>query len=133
MVKSLQLICSRAKMETYKFARRFHTTTRDVIEARQTICIKAIDPKIPAGATRTPCAKISIWTIHPSRSALPQVPPLAQLVDFLPAAEIHKEVVDCGAKVIRQFVVSIITPCSLECGSAEAFQLQILNSKMYTQ
>jgi len=96
MVKSLQLMLTR-KEETYKFAQADFTHPRDVIEGAANICIKAIDPKNPGGATDDAMRKnIDLTITQPLK--LPANPPLAQLVDFSLLREIHKELSIAGRK-----------------------------------
>ena len=71
MVKSLQLMLTR-KEETYKFAQADFTHPRDVIEGAANVCIKAIDPKNPGGATDDAMRK-NIDRRSPSRSSFPRV------------------------------------------------------------
>jgi ABC-type nitrate/sulfonate/bicarbonate transport system substrate-binding protein len=96
MVKSLQLMLNR-KEDTYKYAQADFSHARDVIEAAANICIKAIDPQNPGGATDEAMRKnIDLTITQPLK--LPASPPLAQLVDFSLLREIHKELGIAGRK-----------------------------------
>jgi NitT/TauT family transport system substrate-binding protein len=96
MVKSLQLMLNR-KEETYRFAQADFTHPRDVTEAAANICIKAIDPQNPGGATDENMRKnIDLTITQPLK--LSASPPLAQLVDFSLLREVHKELGIPGRK-----------------------------------
>jgi NitT/TauT family transport system substrate-binding protein len=96
MVKSLQLMLNR-KEETYRFAQADFTHPRDVTEAAANICIKAIDPQNPGGATDEIMRKnIDLTITQPLK--LSASPPLAQLVDFSLLREVHKELGIPGRK-----------------------------------
>jgi len=96
MVKSLQLMIAR-KEETYKMAQAEFGHPRDVIEGAADVCIKAIDPQNPGGATDDAMRKnIDLTITQPLK--LTTSPPLAQLVDFSVLREIHKELGIPGRK-----------------------------------
>jgi len=85
------------KEETYKFAQADFAHSRDVIEGAANICIKAIDPQNPGGATDDAMRKnIDLTITQPLKLAAS--PPLAQLVDFSLLREIHKELGIAGRK-----------------------------------
>ena len=58
MVKSLLLMLN-SKEETYKIAQAEFGHPRDVTEGAANVCIKAIDPQNPGGATDMRCARTS--------------------------------------------------------------------------
>lgn len=89
MVKSLQLMLNR-RDETYKIAQAEFGHPRDVTEGAANVCIKAIDPQNPGGATDEAMRKnIELTITQPLR--LSASPPLAQLVDFTLLREVHQE------------------------------------------
>lgn len=96
MVKSLQLMLNR-KEEVYKIAQAEFGHPRDVTEGAANICIKAIDPQNPGGATDEAMrANIDLTITQPLKLAAS--PPLAQLVDFSILREIQKELGIPGRK-----------------------------------
>ena len=96
MVKSLQFMLSR-KEETYKIAQAEFSHSRDVIEGAANVCIKAIDPQNPGGATDEAMRKnIDLTITQPLR--LSASPPLTQLVDFSVLREVHRELGIAGRK-----------------------------------
>jgi ABC-type nitrate/sulfonate/bicarbonate transport system substrate-binding protein len=96
MVKSLQLMLHR-KEEVYKIAQAEFGHPRDVTEGAANVCIKAIDPQNPGGATDEAMrANIDLTITQPLKLAAS--PPLAQLVDFSILREIHKELGIPGRK-----------------------------------
>jgi NitT/TauT family transport system substrate-binding protein len=96
MVKSLQLMLHR-KEEDYKIAQAEFGHPRDVTEGAANVCIKAIDPQNPGGATDEAMrANIDLTITQPLKLAAS--PPLAQLVDFSILREIHKELGIPGRK-----------------------------------
>ena len=65
--------------------------------AAANVCIKAIDPQNPGGATDDAMRKnIDLTITQPLK--LPASPPLAQLVDFSLLREVHKELGIAGRK-----------------------------------
>jgi hypothetical protein len=77
------------KEETYKIAQAEFGHPRDVIEGAANVCIKAIDPQNPGGATDDAMRKnIDLTITQPLK--LSASPPLAQLVDFSILREVHK-------------------------------------------
>jgi NitT/TauT family transport system substrate-binding protein len=96
MVKSLQLMINR-KEEAYKIAQAEFGHPRDVTEGAANVCIKAIDPQNPGGATDDAMRKnIDLTITQPLK--LSASPPLAQLVDFSILREVHKELGIPGRK-----------------------------------
>jgi ABC-type nitrate/sulfonate/bicarbonate transport system substrate-binding protein len=96
MVKSLQLMLNR-KEETYKIAQAEFGHARDVTESAANVCIKAIDPQNPGGATDEAMRKnIELTITQPLK--LSASPPLAQLVDFTLLREVHRELGIAGRK-----------------------------------
>jgi NitT/TauT family transport system substrate-binding protein len=96
MVKSLQFMITR-KEETYKIAQAEFGHPRDITEAAADVCIKAIDPQNPGGATDDVMRKnIDLTITQPLKLAAS--PPLGQLVDFSLLREIHKELGIPGRK-----------------------------------
>lgn len=96
MVKSLQFMLNR-KEDTYKIAQAEFGHPRDVTEGAANVCIKAIDPQNPGGATDDAMRKnIDLTITQPLK--LPASPPLAQLVDFSVLREVHKELGIAGRK-----------------------------------
>lgn len=96
MVKSLQLMLNR-RDETYKIAQAEFGHPRDVTEGAANVCIKAIDPQNPGGATDEAMRKnIELTITQPLR--LSASPPLAQLVDFTLLREVHQELGIPGRK-----------------------------------
>ena len=96
MVKSLQFMLNR-KDETYKIAQAEFGHPRDVTEGAANVCIKAIDPQNPGGATDDAMRKnIDLVVTQPLK--LSANPPLAQLVDFSVLKEVHKELGIPGRK-----------------------------------
>lgn len=96
MVKSLQLMLNR-RDETYKIAQAEFGHPRDVTEGAANVCIKAIDPQNPGGATDEAMRKnIELTITQPLK--LSASPPLAQLVDFTLLREVHRELGIPGRK-----------------------------------
>jgi len=96
MVKSLQLMLN-SKEETYKIAQAEFGHPRDVTEGAANVCIKAIDPQNPGGATDDAMRKtIELTITQPLK--LSASPPLAQLVDFTLLREVHRELGIPGRK-----------------------------------
>ena len=96
MVKSLQLMLNR-RDETYKIAQAEFGHPRDVTEGAANVCIKAIDPQNPGGATDEAMRKnIELTITQPLK--LSASPPLAQLVDFTLLREVHQELGIPGRK-----------------------------------
>lgn len=96
MVKSLQLMLN-SKDEVYKIAQAEFGHPRDVTEGAANVCIKAIDPQNPGGATDEAMrANIDLTITQPLKLAAS--PPLAQLVDFSILREVHKELGIPGRK-----------------------------------
>jgi ABC-type nitrate/sulfonate/bicarbonate transport system substrate-binding protein len=89
MVKSLLFMLGR-KEETYKIAQAEFGHPKDVIEAAANVCIKAIDPQDPGGASEDALRRnIDLTITAPLK--LKNRPPLSQLVDFTLLQEIHRE------------------------------------------
>ena len=96
MVKSLQFMLEH-KDETYKIAHAEFGHPRDVTEGAANVCIKAIDPENPGGATDEAMRKnIELTITQPLK--LSASPPLAQLVDFTLLKEVHRELGIPGRK-----------------------------------
>jgi ABC-type nitrate/sulfonate/bicarbonate transport system substrate-binding protein len=96
MVKSLQLMLNR-RDETYKIAQAEFGHPRDVTESAANVCIKAIDPQNPGGATDEAMRKnIELTITQPLK--LGASPPLSQLVDFTLLREVHRELGIPGRK-----------------------------------
>jgi len=96
MVKSLLLMLN-SKEETYKIAQAEFGHPRDVTEGAANVCIKAIDPQNPGGATDDAMRKnIELTITQPLK--LSASPPLAQLVDFTLLREVHRELGIPGRK-----------------------------------
>ena len=96
MVKSLQLMLNR-RDETYKIAQAEFGHPRDVTEGAANVCIKAIDPQNPGGATDEAMRRnIELTITQPLK--LSASPPLAQLVDFTLLREVHQELGIPGRK-----------------------------------
>lgn len=96
MVKSLQLMLN-SKEETYKIAQAEFGHPRDVTEGAANVCIKAIDPQNPGGATDDAMRKnIELTITQPLK--LSASPPLAQLVDFTLLREVQRELGIPGRK-----------------------------------
>jgi len=96
MVKSLQLMLTN-RDETYKIAQAEFGHPRDVTESAANVCIKAIDPENPGGATDEAMRKnIELTITQPLK--LGASPPLAQLVDFTLLKEVHRELGIPGRK-----------------------------------
>ena len=96
MVKSLQLMLNR-RDETYKIAQAEFGHPRDVTEGAANVCIKAIDPQNPGGATDEAMRKnIELTITQPLK--LGASPPLAQLVDFTLLREVHRGLGISGRK-----------------------------------
>ncbi len=80
MVKSLQLMQTRPE-ETYKIAQAEFKHPRDITEGAANICIKAIDPRNPGGASDESLRNnIDLTITQPLK--LSAQPPIAKLVDF---------------------------------------------------
>lgn len=95
MVKSLQFMLNRRE-ETYKIAQAEFGHPRDVNESAVDVCIKAIDPDNPGGATEESLRKnIDLTITGPLKLAAS--PPLSKLVDFSLLHEVQKEL-GIGAK-----------------------------------
>jgi NitT/TauT family transport system substrate-binding protein len=89
MVKSLQFIVNRRE-ETFKIAQTEFGHPRDVTEGAAEICMKAIDPKNPGGASDDAMRhNIDLTITQPLK--LSASPALSQLVDFSLLREVHKE------------------------------------------
>ena len=89
MVKSLLLMQTRPE-ETYKIAQAEFKHPRDITEGAANICIKAIDPKNPGGASEESLrSNIDLTITQPLKLAAQ--PPLAKLVDFSLLHEVQKE------------------------------------------
>lgn len=96
MVKSLLLMLN-SKEETYKIAQAEFGHPRDVTEGAANVCIKAIDPQNPGGATDDAMRKnIELTITQPLK--LSASPPLAQLVDFTLLREVQRELGIPGRK-----------------------------------
>ena len=96
MVKSLQFMLKR-RDETYKIAQAEFGHPRDVTEGAANVCIKAIDPQNPGGATDEAMRRnIELTITQPLK--LSASPPLAQLVDFTLLREVHRELGIPGRK-----------------------------------
>ena len=96
MVKSLQFMLNR-RDETYKIAQAEFGHPRDVTESAANVCIKAIDPQNPGGATDEAMRKnIELTITQPLK--LSASPPLAQLVDFTLLREVYQELGIPGRK-----------------------------------
>jgi len=96
MVKSLQLMLTN-RDETYKIAQAEFGHPRDVTESAANVCIKAIGPENPGGATDEAMRKnIELTITQPLK--LGASPPLAQLVDFTLLKEVHRELGIPGRK-----------------------------------
>ena len=89
MVKSLQFMLNRRE-ETYKIAQAEFGHPRDVNESAADVCIKAVDPDNPGGATEESLRKnIDLTITLPLK--LGASPPLSKLVDFSLLQEVQKE------------------------------------------
>ncbi len=89
MLKSLQLMLNRGA-ETYKIAQAEFGHPRDVTEAAGNVCIKAIDPDNPGGASDESLRKnIDLTITLPLK--LGATPPLSKLVDFSLLQEVQRE------------------------------------------
>ncbi len=89
MVKSLQLMQSRPE-ETYKIAQAEFKHPRDITEGAANICIKAIDPRNPGGASDESLrSNIDLTITQPLK--LTAQPPIAKLVDFSLLHEVQRE------------------------------------------
>jgi len=89
MVKSLQLMQSRPE-ETYKIAQAEFKHPRDITEGAANICIKAIDPRNPGGASDESLRNnIDLTITQPLKLAAQ--PPIAKLVDFSLLHEVQRE------------------------------------------
>ncbi|MGN6734792.1 MAG: ABC transporter substrate-binding protein [Candidatus Binatia bacterium] len=96
MVKSLQFMLNR-RDETFKIAQAEFGHPRDVTEGAANVCIKAIDPQNPGGATDEAMRKnIELTITQPLK--LGASPPLSQLVDFTLLREVHRELGIPGRK-----------------------------------
>ena len=96
MVKSLQFMLNRRE-ETYKIARAEFGHPRDVNEPAADVCIKAIDPDNPGGATEESLRKnIDLTITGPLKLAAS--PPVSKLVDFSLLQEVQKELGIGGKK-----------------------------------
>ena len=89
MVRSLQLMQTRPD-ETYKIAQAEFKHPRDITEGAANICIKAIDPKNPGGASDESLRNnIDLTITQPLKLAAQ--PQLAKLVDFSLLHEVQRE------------------------------------------
>ena len=89
MVKSLQLMQTRPE-ETYKIAQAEFKHPRDITEGAANICIKAIDPRNPGGASEESLRNnIDLTITQPLK--LTAQPPIAKLVDFSLLYEVQRE------------------------------------------
>jgi ABC-type nitrate/sulfonate/bicarbonate transport system substrate-binding protein len=89
MVKSLQFMLSRRE-ETYKIAQAEFGHPHDITEPAADVCIKAIDPENPGGASDESLRKnIDLTVTIPLK--LGATPPLSKLVDFSLLREVQKE------------------------------------------
>jgi NitT/TauT family transport system substrate-binding protein len=89
MVKSLQLMQTRPE-ETYKIAQAEFKHPRDITEGAANICIKAIDPRNPGGASDESLRNnIDLTITQPLK--LTAQPPIAKLVDFSLLHEVQRE------------------------------------------
>jgi ABC-type nitrate/sulfonate/bicarbonate transport system substrate-binding protein len=89
MVKSLQFMLNR-RDETYKIAQAEFGHPRDITEAAANVCIKAIDPDNPGGASDESLRKnIDLTVTTPLK--LGATPSLSKLVDFSLLQEVQKE------------------------------------------
>jgi ABC-type nitrate/sulfonate/bicarbonate transport system substrate-binding protein len=96
MVKSLQLMLNRRE-EAYKIAQAEFGHPRDVNESAADVCIKAIDPDNPGGATEESLRKnIELTITAPLK--LGASPALSKLVDFSLLQEVQKELGIAGKK-----------------------------------
>jgi NitT/TauT family transport system substrate-binding protein len=96
MVKSLQFMLNR-RDETYKIAQAEFGHPRDVTEAAANVCIKAIDPDNPGGASEESLRKnIDLTITTPLK--LGATPALSRLVDFSLLQEVQKELGIGGQK-----------------------------------
>jgi ABC-type nitrate/sulfonate/bicarbonate transport system substrate-binding protein len=89
MVKSLQFMLSRRE-ETYKIAQAEFGHPSDITESAANVCIKAIDPDNPGGASEESLRKnIDLTITGPLK--LSATPPLSKLVDFSLLQEVQRE------------------------------------------
>lgn len=89
MVKSLQFMLNRRE-ETYKIAQTEFGHPRDITEAAANICIKAIDPQNPGGASTDSLRRnIDLTVAGPLK--IKNALPINQLVDFSLLHEVQKE------------------------------------------
>jgi len=89
MVKSLQLMQTRPE-EAYKIAQAEFKHPRDITEGAANICIKAIDPRNPGGASDESLRNnIDLTITQPLK--LSAQPPIAKLVDFSLLHEVQRE------------------------------------------
>jgi NitT/TauT family transport system substrate-binding protein len=89
MVRSLQLMQTRPD-DTYKIAQAEFKHPRDITEGAANICIKAIDPKNPGGASDESLRNnIDLTITQPLKLAAQ--PQLAKLVDFSLLHEVQRE------------------------------------------
>ena len=96
MVKSLQFMLNRRE-ETYKIAQAEFGHPRDVNEPAADVCIKAIDPDNPGGATEESLRKnIDLTITGPLK--LSASPLVSKLVDFSLLQEVQKELGIGGRK-----------------------------------
>jgi hypothetical protein len=76
--------------EVYNMAQAEFSRPRDITEAAANVCIRAIDPENPGGATDEALRKnIELTITAPLKLAAP--PPLSKLVDFSLLYEVQKE------------------------------------------
>ncbi len=96
MIKSLRFMVNH-RDETYKIAQAEFGHPRDVTESAANVCIKAIDPDNPGGATEESLRKnIDLTITLPLK--LGASPPLSKLVDFSLLQEVQKELGVGGKK-----------------------------------
>ena len=96
MVQSLQFMLNRRE-ETYRIAQAEFGHPRDITEAAADVCIKAIDPDNPGGATEESLRKnIDLTITAPLKLAAS--PPFSKLVDFSLLQGVQKELGIAGKK-----------------------------------
>jgi ABC-type nitrate/sulfonate/bicarbonate transport system substrate-binding protein len=89
MVKSLQFMLNRRE-ETHKIAQAEFGHPSDITESAANVCIKAIDPDNPGGATEESLRKnIDLTITGPLKLAA--TPPVSKLVDFSLLQEVQRE------------------------------------------